>query len=79
MPSEQKLRRKLGMPEQEVRNLTVMGMRPNLTRQARHYHATGALGPAEGVVAILSAQVGYLLSGIGRRYPQETWRPTSVG
>ena len=35
--------------------------------------------PADGVVAISSAQLGYLLSGIDWRHPQETWRPTSVG
>jgi transposase len=35
--------------------------------------------PADGVVTISSAQLGYLLSGIDWRYPQETWRPTSVG
>ena len=30
-------------------------------------------------VTISSAQLGYLLSGIDWRNPQETWRPTSVG
>lgn len=35
--------------------------------------------PAEGVVTISSAQMGYLLSGIDWRHPQETWRPSSVG
>jgi transposase len=35
--------------------------------------------PADGVVTISSAQLGYLLSGIDWRSPQETWRPTSVG
>jgi transposase len=35
--------------------------------------------PAEGVVTISSAQLGYLLSGIDWRHPQETWRATSVG
>ena len=34
---------------------------------------------ADGVVMISSAQLGYLLSGIDWRHPQETWRPTSVG
>ncbi|MGO9048880.1 MAG: IS66 family insertion sequence element accessory protein TnpB [Xanthobacteraceae bacterium] len=34
---------------------------------------------ADGVVAISSAQLGYLLSGIDWRHPQETTRPTSVG
>ena len=35
--------------------------------------------PADGVVAISPAQLGYLLSGIDWRHPQEAWRPTSVG
>ena len=35
--------------------------------------------PADGVVAITPAQMGYLLSGIDWRNPVETWRPTSVG
>ena len=35
--------------------------------------------PADGSVAISSAQLGYLLSGIDWRNPQQTWRPTSVG
>jgi transposase len=35
--------------------------------------------PADGVVTISAAQLGYLLSGIDWRHPQETWRPTSVG
>ena len=35
--------------------------------------------PADGVVTISPAQLGYLLSGIDWRHPQETWRPTSVG
>ena len=35
--------------------------------------------PAHGAVTISSAQLGYLLSGIDWRNPQETWRPTSVG
>ncbi|WOH80432.1 hypothetical protein RX327_32330 [Bradyrhizobium sp. BEA-2-5] len=30
--------------------------------------------PPDGVVAISSAQLGYLLSGIDGRHPQETWR-----
>ena len=34
--------------------------------------------PADGVVTISSAQLGYLLSGIDWRNPQQTWRPTSV-
>jgi transposase len=36
-------------------------------------------GPADGAVTISAAQLGYLLSGIDWRNPQETWRPTSVG
>jgi transposase len=34
---------------------------------------------AGSAVTISSAQLGYLLSGIDWRHPQETWRPTSVG
>ena len=36
-------------------------------------------GATDGAVTISSAQLGYLLSGIDWRNPQETWRPTSVG
>ncbi len=35
--------------------------------------------PADGAISISPAQLGYLLSGIDWRNPQETWRPTSVG
>ena len=35
--------------------------------------------PADGVVTITPAQMGYLLSGIDWRNPQQTWRPTSIG
>ena len=35
--------------------------------------------PADGAITISPAQLGYLLSGIDWRNPQETWRPTSVG
>ena len=35
--------------------------------------------PADGVVAISPAQLGYLLSGIDWRHPRATWRPTAVG
>jgi transposase len=35
--------------------------------------------PADGAVTISTAQLGYLLSGIDWRNPQQTWRPTSVG
>jgi transposase len=35
--------------------------------------------PADGAVTISPAQLGYLLSGIDWRNPQETRRPTSVG
>jgi transposase len=31
-----------------------------------------------GAVAISTAQLSYLLSGIDWRAPQETWRPTRV-
>jgi transposase len=34
---------------------------------------------SDGAVTISSAQLGYLLSGIDWRHPQETWRLTSVG
>lgn len=34
---------------------------------------------ADGSVTISTAQLGYLLSGIDWRHPQETWRPTRVG
>ena len=34
---------------------------------------------ADGTVTISTAQLGYLLSGIDWRMPQETWRPTAVG
>jgi transposase len=35
--------------------------------------------PADGRVAITSAQLGYLLEGIDWRNPQRTWRPTAAG
>ena len=35
--------------------------------------------PADGAISISPAQLGYLLSGIDWRNPQESWRPTSVG
>lgn len=35
--------------------------------------------PAEGVVTITSAQLGYLLEGIDWRMPQRSWRPEAVG
>ena len=35
--------------------------------------------PADGVVAISSAQLGYLLEGIDWRNPVRTWRPSRVG
>ena len=31
---------------------------------------------ADGAVTISAAQLGYLLSGIDWRHPQESWRPT---
>ena len=34
---------------------------------------------AEGVVAITSGQLGYLLEAIDWRNPQHTWRPQSAG
>ena len=36
-------------------------------------------GSGEDAVTISPAQLGYLLSGIDWRHPQQTWRPTSVG
>ena len=35
--------------------------------------------PADGVVTISTAQLGYLLSGIDWRAPQYTWRPQTAG
>ncbi len=35
--------------------------------------------PADGVVTISPAQLGYLLEGIDWRMPQHTWRPQSAG
>ena len=35
--------------------------------------------PADGVVAITPAQLGYLLEGIDWRNPQRTWRPLKAG
>lgn len=35
--------------------------------------------PADGVVAISSAQLGYLLEGIDWRNPVRTWRPGRAG
>lgn len=35
--------------------------------------------PANGVVAITGAQLGYMLEGIDWRHPQRTWRPESAG
>jgi len=35
--------------------------------------------PADGVVTISPAQLGYLLEGIDWRAPQKTWRPFSAG
>jgi len=35
--------------------------------------------PADGAVTISTAQLGYLLSGMDWRNPQQTWCPTSVG
>jgi hypothetical protein len=38
-----------------------------------------AEAPADGVVAITPAQVGYMLEGIDWRHPQRRWRPTVAG
>ena len=35
--------------------------------------------PADGVVTISAAQLGYLLEGIEWRIPQRTWRPEIAG
>jgi transposase len=35
--------------------------------------------PADGVVTISPAQLGYLLEGIDWRMPQHTWRPPAAG
>ena len=35
--------------------------------------------PADGVVAITAAQLGYMLEGIDWRHPQRTWRPEMAG
>ena len=35
--------------------------------------------PADGVVAISAAQLGYMLEGIDWRNPQQTWRPRAAG
>jgi len=35
--------------------------------------------PADGVVTITPAQLGYLLEGIDWRMPQPTWRPQAAG
>ena len=35
--------------------------------------------PAEGVVTITPAQLGYLLEGIDWRHPQRSWRPERAG
>ncbi len=34
---------------------------------------------ADGTLTISTAQLGYLLSGIDWRNPQQTWRPTASG
>jgi transposase len=35
--------------------------------------------PADGEVAITSAQLAYMLEGIDWRNPQHTWRPRAAG
>lgn len=35
--------------------------------------------PADGIVTITPAQLGYLLEGIDWRMPQRSWRPTATG
>jgi transposase len=35
--------------------------------------------PADGIAAISSSQLAYMLDGIDWRNPQQTWRPRSAG
>ena len=35
--------------------------------------------PADGVIAITPAQLGYMLEGIDWRHPHRTWRPEMAG
>ena len=35
--------------------------------------------PADGVVPVTGAQLGYMLEGIDWRHPQRTWRPEMAG
>jgi transposase len=35
--------------------------------------------PADGVIAITPAQLGYMLEGIDWGHPQRTWRPEMAG
>ena len=35
--------------------------------------------PADGVVPVTAAQLGYMLEGIDWRNPQRTWRPAMAG
>jgi transposase len=35
--------------------------------------------PADGVVPVTAAQLGYMLEGIDWRHPQRTWRPEMAG
>ncbi|CDL00968.1 conserved protein of unknown function [Magnetospirillum gryphiswaldense MSR-1 v2] len=35
--------------------------------------------PTDGIVAITSAQLAYMLDGIDWRNPQSTWRPVAAG
>lgn len=35
--------------------------------------------PADGVVTVTAAQLGYILEGIDWRNPQRTWRPEMAG
>ena len=35
--------------------------------------------PTDGVIAITTSQLGYLLEGIDWRHPQHTWRPQAAG
>ena len=51
-----------------------------LPRGAMSRREAGGFVVVTSVFFVVSAaQLGYLLSGIDWRHPQETWRPTSVG
>lgn len=57
--------------------MTVLGCRVSAKRLEKGRFLWPS--PAEGVVAITPAQLGYLLEGIDWRHPQRTWRPAAAG